>query len=94
MVVAVDWIELIKYIYLQNTNNNRILHNQNISNMKQKLFHLGIGNYFDSNKEIVFPNNLQELINDGWYIKEMSAYNDSSNSGAAASGLTLLLQKD
>ena len=62
--------------------------------MKQKLFHLGIGNYFDSNEEIVFPNNLQELINDGWYIKEMSAYNDSSNSGAAASGLTLLLQKD
>ena len=62
--------------------------------MKQKLFNLGIGNYFDSNKEIVFPNNLQELINDGWYIKEMSAYNDSSNSGAAASGLTLLLQKD
>jgi hypothetical protein len=62
--------------------------------MKQKLFHLDIGKYFDSNKEIVFPNNLQELINDGWYIKEMSAYNDSYSNGAAASGLTLLLQKD
>ena len=92
MVVAVDWIELIKYIYLQNTNNNRILHNQNISNMKQKLFHLGIGNYFDSNKEIVFPNNLQELINDGWYIKEMSAYHKAISRDIP--GLTLLLQKD
>ena len=62
--------------------------------MKQKLFHLGIGNYFDSNKEIVFPNNLQERSNEGGYIKEMAAYNGSSNSGAAESGLTLLLQKD
>lgn len=26
--------------------------------MKQKLFHLGIGDYFDSNKEIEFPGSL------------------------------------
>ena len=60
--------------------------------MKQKLFHLNIDDYYTRNKEIVFPDKLQELINDGWYIKEMSAYNDPVGQGA--SGLTLLLQKD
>lgn len=62
--------------------------------MKQKLFHLGIGDYFDSNKEIEFPNKLQELISEGWYIKKMSAYPDSYANGSAGAGLTLLLQKD
>ena len=62
--------------------------------MKQKLFHLKLGKYFDSNEEIEFPRDLQELISDGWYIKEMCAYHDAYTDGSAASGLTLLLQKD
>ena len=56
--------------------------------MEQKLFNLYIPSTL--NKEIVFPDKLQELINDGWYIKEMSAYHRHEN----AAGLTLLLQKD
>ena len=57
--------------------------------MEQKLFYLSM-RYTLSNKEIVFPDKLQELINDGWYIKEMSSYNRDET----AAGLTLLLQKD
>ena len=60
--------------------------------MKQKLFHLNIDDYYTRNKEIVFPDNLQELINDGWYIKEMSAYHKAISRDIP--GLTLLLQKD
>ena len=57
--------------------------------MEQKLFNLNIHSTL-SNKEIVFPDKLQELINDGWYIKEMSVYHRHET----AAGLTLLLQKD
>ena len=58
--------------------------------MEQKLYYLELPQ--DSGREIQFPQNLQALLADGWYIHQVSAYGYKVNYGCES--CVLLLQRD
>lgn len=58
--------------------------------MEQKLF---IVKAYGSNQEIEIPEDLQKLFDDGWQIKQLSAFGHS-NGHAASQYCVLLLERN
>lgn len=63
--------------------------------MEQKLYYLDAFNHGNTGSgEIVFPQDLRDLMKEGWAIKQVSSFGYCTNYGNLVETCVLLLQKE